>query len=128
MTNEGMAELVKLMSGEAATCAKSICCLKTSCTADDSQTSAGVTKCTESGLTLVDADAVSSEKTTFTDDTIQAYETFTAGESATVKGAGLWNDDDDALLAIVCFNADVAMEKDDTLKVTFKIAVTDETA
>jgi hypothetical protein len=40
----------------------------------------------------------------------------------------LWNNDDDALIAIVCFNADVALESSDTLKVTFKIAVTDETA
>jgi hypothetical protein len=105
-----------------------MCLLKTACTADDAQTSAGVTKCTESGLTLVNCDSVTSEKTTFTDDTIQAYETFTAGESAAVLGCGLWSDDDDKLIGIVCFNAAINMEKDDTLKVTDKIVITDQTA
>lgn len=131
MTQEGIVELVSLMTGEqtlANAAVKSMCLLKTSCTADDDQTSAGVTKATESGCTLADCDAVSSEKTTFDNDTIQAYHTFTAGASATIKGAGLWNDADDALIAIVCFNADVALESSDTLKVTFKIAVTDQTA
>ena len=128
MTNEGMGELAKLMAREASTEVESMCLLKTACTADDSQTSAGVTKATESGCTIANCDSVSTVKTTFDNDTIQAYHTFTAGASATIKGAGIWNNDDDALIAIVCFNADVALESADTLKVTFKIAVTDQTA
>jgi hypothetical protein len=123
LTAEGYGEMCRLLTGEetvADNAVKSICCLKTSCTADESQTSAGVTKSTESGLTIADA-TVSSEKTTETDDTIQAYHTHTAGESATVKGAGLWCDADDHLIAIVCYASDVAMESSDTLKNTFKI-------
>lgn len=129
LCNEGMGELVRVMISEAgAAPVKSMCLLKTACTANDSQTSSGVTKCTESGLTLVDADSVTSEKTTFDDDTIQIYKTFTAGASAAVLGAGIWCDDDDKLIGIVCFNAAVNMEKNDTLKVTGKIVITDETA
>ena len=120
LTKEGYAELTKLCCGEAATAVKSICCLKTTCTANEDQTSAGVTKCTESGLTIADG-TVTSEKTTVTDDTIQCVHTHTAGEAATVKGAGLWNDDDDQLIAIVCYAADVSLEASDTIKNTFKI-------
>ena len=120
LTSEGYAEMTKLLCGEAASAVKSICPLKTACTANESQTAAGVTKCTESGLTIADA-TVTSEKTTVTDDTVQAVYTHTAGEAATVKGAGLFNDDDDALDAIVCYASDVPMETSDTLKNTFKI-------
>lgn len=120
LTTEGYGEMCKYLVGEVATAVKSICCLKTACTANDSQTSAGVTKCTESGLTIADA-TLTSEKTTATDDTIQAVHTHTAAASATVKGAGLWNDDDDALIAIVCYAADLAIESGDTIKNTFKI-------
>lgn len=125
LTTEGYVEAVSLLTGEqtlANAAVKAICCLKTACTADDTQTSAGVTKCTESGLTIADA-TVTSEKTTVSDDTIQALHTHTAGAAATVKGAGLWNDAEDALYAIVCYAADIAMETSDTLKNTFKIQV-----
>lgn len=119
-TNEGYGELGKLGAGEAATGFKSVCCLKTSCTADESQTSAGVTKCTESGLTLADADTVSSVQTTVADDTVQVDHVFTAGEAATVKGFGVWNDDDDVLYAVCCFAADISVESSDTLTVQMK--------
>jgi len=119
-TKEGMAEMVKLCCGESATKIRSICLLKTACTADEDQTSAGVTKCTESGCTIADG-TVTSEKTTVTDDTIQVVHTHTAGASATVKGAGLWNDDDDQLIAIVCYAADIALVSADTCKNTFSL-------
>ena len=123
LTNEGFGEAGKLLSGEAATAVKSVCALKTSCTADNTQTSAGVTKCTESGLTLADADTVASAKTTVNNDTVQLDHKFTAGEAATVKGHGVWNDDDDALYAICCYAADISMVKDDTLTVQTKVQV-----
>jgi hypothetical protein len=120
-TNEGYGELGKFVSGEAATVVKSVCCLKTTCTADETQTSAGVTKSSESGLTLVDADTVASSKTTVDNDTVQLDHKFTAGATATVKGFGIWNDDDDVLYALCCFNADVALESGDTLTVQMKM-------
>ena len=119
-TNEGYGELGKLAAGELASAFKSVCCLKTSCTADETQTSAGVTKCTESGLTLVNADSVKSSKTTVDNDTVEVDHVFTAGASATVKGFGAWNDDDDVLYGICCFAADIPLESSDTLTVELK--------
>lgn len=120
-TNEGYGELGKLAAGELASAVKSVCCLKTTCTADESQTSAGVTKCTESGLTLADADSVKSSKTTVDNDTVELGHVFTAGEIAVVKGFGIWNDDDDVLYMVCCFAADVNMESSDNLTVEGKI-------
>lgn len=120
---EGLTEMAKLLAGDAATEIQSMCCLKTTCTADKDQTSAGVTKATESGMTLVDCDSVAGAAGVIT-----AYHTFTAGESATIKGFGAWNNDDDALMGICCFNADVVLEKDDTLKCTMTWTLSDETA
>lgn len=120
-TNEGYGELGKLVSGEVATEVESVCCIKTSCTADESQTAVGITKCTESGLTLVNATTVKSSKTTVDNDTVELDHVFTAGESATVKGFGIFNNDDDVLYALCCFAADVAMESSDTLTVEMKM-------
>jgi hypothetical protein len=120
-TNEGYGELGKLAAGESASKVKSVCCLKTSCTADETQTSSGVTKSTESGLTLVDATTVKSVKTTVDNDTVQVDHVFTAGASATVKGFGVWNDDDDVLYSLCCFAADVVMASSDTLTVQMKM-------
>lgn len=120
LTKEGYGEMAKYLAGEAATAVKSVCLLKTSCTADEDQTSAGVTKATESGCTIADA-TVSTVKTTNDNDTVQVVHTHTAGEAATIKGAGVWNDDDDVLLMIVCYAADLALESSDTVKNTFKM-------
>jgi len=126
-TNEGYAEIAKVVSSVTTAMAaggsgvESVCCLKTTCTADEDQTSAGVTKCTESGLTLANADSVKSSKTTVDNDTVELDHVFTAGESATVKGFGIWNDDDDVLFALCCFAADVAMQASDTLTVEMKM-------
>jgi hypothetical protein len=119
-TAQGYGELGKLAAGEAATAFKSVCCLKTTCTADATQTAAGITKCTESGLTLVNADSVKSSKTTADNDTVEVDHVFTAGEAATVKGFGVFNDDDDVLYGICCFAADVALQASDTLTVEMK--------
>jgi hypothetical protein len=104
-----------------ATEVESVCCLKTACTADETQTSAGVTKATESGLTLVNADSVKSSKTTVDNDTVELDHKFTAGATATILGFGIWNNDDDVLYALCCFNAAVAMESGDTLTVEMKM-------
>jgi len=120
-TNEGYGELGKLVSGESATGVKSCVCIKTSCTADATQTAAGITKSTESGLTIADADSVASATTTVANDTVQLDHVFTAGADATVKGFGVLNDDDDVLYGICCFAADVPIESGDTLTVQMKM-------
>jgi hypothetical protein len=120
-TNEGYGEFGKLASGEAATAVKSIVCLKTTCTADESQTAAGVTKATESGLTLVNADTVKSVKTTVDNDTVQLDHVFTAGEAATIKGFAVLNDDDDVAYGVCCFAADVPLDSGDKTTAQMKI-------
>jgi len=120
-TKEGYGELGKLQSGEAATAVKSIVCLKTSCTADEDQTASGITKSTESGLTLADADSVKSVKITVDNDTVQVDHVFTAGEAAVVKGFAILNDDDDVAYGICCFAADVPLESGDKVTDQMKI-------
>jgi hypothetical protein len=120
---EGLTEMAELLAGDAATEIESMCCIKTTCTANAAATAAGITKCTESGLTLVNCDSVAAAAGVIT-----AYETFTAGEAATVLGFGAFNNDDDALMGICCFNAAVSMEKDDTLKCTMTWTLSDQTA
>ena len=120
---EGMTEMCALLAGGAATEIESMVCLKTSCTAEAAATYAGVTKCTESGLTIANCDSVSSAALVIT-----AYHTFTAGEAATVKGCIACNNDDDCAMGIVCYAADVVMETSDTLKNTMTWTMTDTTA
>ena len=120
-TNEGYGEIGRRMAGEAATEVESVVGIKTSCTADETQTYAGITKCTETGLTLANADTVAATDTTVTDDTVQLDHVFTAGEAVTVKGFGVCNNDDDVLFALCCFNGDVVMETNDTLTVQMKM-------
>jgi len=122
-TTQGYAEAAKLLAGEAATEVQSIVCIKTSCTANDTQTYAGITKCTESGVSLVDADSVKTSQTTVANDTVEVDHVFTAGETVTVLGFGVCNNDDDVLYALCCFNAECAMENTDTLTVEMKIQV-----
>jgi hypothetical protein len=119
-TNEGYGELGKFLAGEAATKMKSVVVIKTSCTADESQTAAGITKCTDTGLDLQDADTVASAKTTVTADTVQIDNKFTAATGDTVKGFGWLNDDDDVLYGICCFAADIVLAASDTLTVQAK--------
>jgi hypothetical protein len=115
-TTEGYAEMAKLIAVPGglvtATGLHSVVCLKTTCTADATQTYSGVTKCTETGLTLADADTV-----TATTDTASITHVFTAAASATVKGFIACNDDNDVAYGICCFNADLPIESADTLTV-----------
>lgn len=120
-TNEGYGETGKMMAGEAATPYKSVVLIDTACTADESQTFAGVNKCTASGLGIADADTVESNQTTVANDTVHINHTFTAGETATIKGFGVCNDDNDVLFALCAFNADVNLEASDTLEVDMEI-------
>lgn len=120
-TEEGYNEMAKLMAGETATAIKSIVCLKTSCTADEDQTAAKITKSTESGLTIVDADSVKTVKTHADNDTVQVDHVFTAGEAATVKGFAVLNDDNDAVIGVCCFAADVPLESGDKVTDQMKI-------
>ena len=126
-TNEGYAEIAKILSSVTTAMAadgsgvQSVCCLKTACSAGEDQTSASVAKCTESGLTIADADSVKSSTTTVDNDTVELDHVFTAGEAATVKGFGVWNDDDDVLFALCCFASDVAMQASDILTVEMKM-------
>ena len=120
-TEEGYNEISKLMAGEAASAVKSIVCLKTSCTADEDQTAVGITKSTESGLTLVNADSVKTVKTHADNDTVQVDHVFTAGEAATVKGFAVLNDDDDVVFGVCCFAADVPLESGDKVTDQMKI-------
>ena len=125
-TVEGYNNLAKLWAAEATVAnnaVKSVCCLKTSCTADDTQTSAGVTKSTESGVTLVNATTVKTVKGTGDNDTVEVDHVFTAGEAATVKGFGVWSDSDAILYSLCCFAADVALQATDTLTVQMKMHV-----
>jgi hypothetical protein len=121
-TTEGYTEIGKIMAGEASTVPTKIVLIKTSCTADATQTYAGITKCTEDGLAIA-AGTCTSETTTVTDDTVQVTHQFTtgAGVSVTVLGAGLVNTDGDVLFMLTCFNAGIALEAGDTLTPTLKM-------
>lgn len=120
-TNQGYGETGKLMAGEVATPYKSVVLIDTSCTADETQTYAGISKCVATGLGITNATTVESKQTTVANDTVHLNHTFTAGASATIKGFGVCNDDDDVLFALCCFNADVALESGDTLEVDMEV-------
>lgn len=121
VTNEGITELVKLCSGAAATCVKSICGLTDSsaCSAAATSTYASPadTKIADSGLELANADTVSQDTTNTTGDTITIDHVFTASGTKNVSGIIICNDDDDVAVAECCFNAVLAMESGDTLTI-----------
>jgi len=121
-TTEGYTEIGKIMAGEGSSVPTKIVLIKTSCTADATQTYSGITKCTEDGLAMA-ASTCTSETTTVTDDTLQVTHEFTAGVgvSVTVLGAGLVNTDEDVLFMLTCFNAGIAMEAGDTLTPTLQM-------
>lgn len=124
-TKEGYAEIAKLVAGEAAAEVEKVCCLKTACTADEDQTYAGVTKCTESGVSMVAADTVVTSTTTVTDDTVEVDHVFTAGEAVTVKGFGVFNNEatPDVVYMVCCFAADIPLENTDTLTIEGKMQI-----
>ena len=120
---EGLTEAALHLAAGIATGIKSTVCLKTACTADAAQTYAGMTKCTEAGFTLVNANSVTSTAAVIT-----AYHTHTAGAVATLKGFIYCNDDDDAIYGICCYAADIPMEVTDTIKNTMTWTLSDVTA
>lgn len=127
ITNEGITELVKLITGGTATAIKSICCLTdtTPCTAAVTSTYAtpADAKVTDSGLSIADADTVSTGTTNTTGDTATIDHVFTATGSKNVSGVIICNDDNDVAIAECCFNAVVAMESGDTLTIDAEIVV-----
>jgi hypothetical protein len=121
LTTQGLTEAAKCIGGVTSTGMTKAGGLKTSCTANTSQNYAGVTWCTESGLTLAAATTTITGAGT---DTVQLDHVFTAGEVATVKGFGCANTDGDVLFSLCCFAADVVMAASDTLTVQMKHQVT----
>jgi len=123
LTKEGYGELGKLEAGEAASGFKSVVCIKTSCTADEDQTYAGITKATESGFTIVDADTVASVQTTNPNDTVQVDHVFTAGADLACLGFACCNDEDDVAFLVCCFAAvlNLATATSDTLTIQAKV-------
>ena len=119
-TNQGYGETGKRMAGELATGVKSCVCIITSCTANEAQTAAGITKSADTGLDLVDADSVKSSTTTVANDTVELDHKFTAVTGDTVLGFGILNDDDDVLFMICCFAASVVLAASDTLTIEGK--------
>ena len=122
-TTQGYAEIAKLVAGEAANEVEKVCCIKTACTANEAQTYAGVTKCTESGVSMVPAATVVTSQTTVANDTVEVDHVFTAGVTVTVLGFGIFNNlvTPDVLFAICCFAAAIPLENTDTLTVEMKM-------
>jgi hypothetical protein len=119
-TTEGYVEAAKLLAGAAATAVKSVTCIKTACTADTTQTAAGITKA-DNGLGLANADTVGLTTTDVTNDTVQVDHEFTASGDVTAKGFGILNDDDDVLYGICCFASDIVMVNGDKLSTQMKL-------
>lgn len=126
LTNEGYGELGKILSGEEASCVKKVCCLKNECISNESQTSSGVSMCTENGLTITNADSIKSIKTLCDNDCVQLDHIFTAGENAAVSGFGTWNDDGDVLYSLCCFGTAINLSSGDVLVVRSKIRFSKE--
>ena len=123
-TNLGYAEIAKRIAGVASTPMKSIVGLTGACTAAEASTFAnpgGATKLLANGFALVDADSVTVSTTTVTDDTTELDHVFTATASQSVTGFAVENDDDDVVLAEVCFAAAIAMLNNDTLTCELKM-------
>lgn len=123
LTNEGFGELGKLMSGEGASAFKKVVGIKTSCTANASQTFAGINKATESGFTLVNAASVASVQTTVANDTTQVDHVFTAGADLTIYGFGVCNDEGDVLFGLCCFAAAIPMQSATSDQLTIQMKV-----
>jgi hypothetical protein len=121
-TVEGYVEASKLLARATATGIKSITGIKTACTADVTQTAAGITRA-DKGLGLADADTVVNTTTDVTNDTIQVDHEFTASDDITVKGFGILNDDDDVLFGICCFASDIPLVNGDKLSTQMKMQV-----
>ncbi len=125
-THQGYAEIAKLLAGEASTKLAKICCYEGACSAAaeaSTYASPAATKSVKSGFSMASADTVVTSTTTVTDDTCETDHVFTAGETGTMTGFGVFNNEatPDVLFAECCFNAGVSMESSDTLTVEMKL-------
>ena len=119
-TNEGYAELAKLIAGEDSSEIESVVCIANSCTANEAQTYAGLDKFTGSGLSIANADTVATIQTSCANDTVQVDHVFTANAAANAYGFAVCNNDDDVAVSVCCFTAVVVMSSSDTLTVQMK--------
>lgn len=125
-TTQGYGEIGKRMAGEASAEVEKICCYEGTCSAaSESSTyaSPAAAKSTKSGVSMASAATVVSSQTTVANDTVEVDHVFTAGETVTVTGFGIFNNEvtPDVLFAEMCFTAGVAMESSDTLTVELKL-------
>ena len=120
-TNTGIAELMKLLHGTAATKLMSICGLTdtTACAAAVTSTYASPadTKCTENGLQLANITTIALATANTAGDSIDFDHVFTASGTENVSGIIVCNDDDDVAFIECCFNAVIPMENTDTLTI-----------
>ena len=125
-TTQGYGEIGKMIAGEAATKVAKIIFYEGACSAAaeaSTYASPAATKSTKSGFTVGAADTVVTSQTTVANDTVEVDHVATAGESATITGFGICNNETtpDVLYAECCFNAGIAMETNDTLTVEMKM-------
>jgi len=127
VTNEGIAELVKLLHGTTASKLMGICGLTdtTACTAAAGSTYAtpADSKCTENGLEQADIDTIALATSNTAGDSIDFDHVFTATGTENVSGIIVSNDDDDVAFIECCFNAVVAMENTDTLTIDGRLCI-----
>ncbi len=121
INNEGVVELVLLLTGGTATKIASISCIKTACSAATASGYSSYTQSAASGLVIAAVATISASSDSFSGDTVHVEHPFTAGASETVKGHLLSNTDKDVLYSVCCYAGDISVESGDTITVTHKI-------
>jgi hypothetical protein len=122
-TDTGIAELVKIGSGAAATPVNKIVCLNmaTPCAAVVGSTFADpcdtATHHTDSGLQIVAIDTVAQAQQNTAGDSIDFDHVFTASATKNVAGIHVCNTDGDVSFIECCFNAVLAVENTDTITI-----------
>ena len=119
--NAGFTELAKLGAGETASAWTHIALATV--TGQDASDTALDTETAASGLARAAA-TMSTVTTTVTDDTIQAYKVFTAGASATIREAGVFNASSGGdMLMVGALSPAADMVSGDTLTLTMKCKI-----
>ena len=118
ITNEGIGEIVKLVTGVAASVVETIVVCKTACPASTASGLAQVTQSADAGLTIVSAATVTTSSDSFATDTFIVSHPFTASGSETAKGFVCCNSDEDVAIGICSFASDINVEVNDTLTLT----------
>ena len=122
-TDEGIAEAMKLIQGEAATKLAKIAGMtdSTACAAAVGNTYAAPadTMCTQYGLETAAITTVALATASTTGDSIDFDHVFTASDTINVSGIMVMNNEatPDVLYISCCFNAVLAMENNDTLTI-----------